>query len=145
MGQAVEIIRPFENPKDRDQLIALWRNVFDYYSSPHNDPTLSLDKKLAANDGLLFVAKADGRVVGSIMAGYDGHRGWLYSLAVLPEYRHRGIGTRLVHHAEANLQRLGCPKINLQVMPGNEQVEAFYRQLGYQTEPRISMGKKLVT
>lgn len=141
----MENFRQFKNPKDRDQLIALWRAVFDNYSSPHNNPELSLDKKLAANDGLLFVAECDGKVIGSIMAGYDGHRGWIYSLAVLPEYRHRGIGTKLVRHAEQQLERLGCPKINLQIMAGNEQVETFYRRLGYVTEPRVSMGKKLIT
>lgn len=140
----METIRSFNHPKDTEPLIALWRAVFDYYSSPHNHPRLSLDKKVAANDGLLFVAEADGKVVGSVMAGYDGHRGWIYSLAVLPDYRHRGIGTRLIRHAEHRLERLGCPKINLQIMTGNGQVEAFYRKLGYETEERISMGKKLV-
>jgi len=93
-----------------------------------------IDKKLALGDGLIFVAEAGGAVVGSVMAGYDGHRGWIYSLAVLPEYRRRGVGSRLMRHAEEQLKLLGCPKINLQIMQGNEAVEAFYRKLGYQTE-----------
>jgi ribosomal protein S18 acetylase RimI-like enzyme len=110
---------------------------------PHNAPKFSIDKKLAFGDRLFFVAEVGGKVVGSVMAGYDGHRGWIYSLAVLPEYRKRGLGSRLMRHAEEHLTVLGCPKINLQIMQGNEGVEAFYRKLGYQTEPRISMGKKI--
>lgn len=78
------------------------------------------------------------------MAGYDGHRGWIYSLAVLPQNRLQGIGSRLVRHAEQQLQRLGCAKINLQIFQGNAAVVEFYRKLGYQTEPRISMGKQLL-
>jgi len=94
-------------------------------------------------DGLFFVAEAGEKVVGTIMAGYDGHRGWIYSVAVLPEYRKRGLGSQLMRHAEERLKFLGCPKINLQIMQENEAVEAFYRNLGYETEQRISMGKKI--
>lgn len=137
-----EFIREFEEAKHRDETIALWRRVFNY-TSPHNEPEFVLDKKRAAGDGLLFVAEAEGRIVGIIMAGYDGHRGWLYALAVSPECRGRGIGSRLVRHAEAQLRKKGCPKINLQIMDGNEGVAAFYRKLGYEIEPRISMGKKI--
>lgn len=106
-------------------------------------PALRDRQEACLGDGLFFVAEAGGKLVGSIMAGYDGHRGWIYSLAVLPEYRGRGLGSRLMRHAEERLKLLGCPKINLQIMQGNEAVEAFYRTLGYQTEQRISMGKKI--
>jgi ribosomal protein S18 acetylase RimI-like enzyme len=138
-----EIIHQFDMSARGDQLAALWQRVFGY-SDPHNAPQFVIAKKLAAGDGLLFVAEADGKIVGSIMAGYDGHRGWLYSLAVLPDYRKLGIGSRLVQHAEKHLKEMGCPKINLQIMNGNEQVESFYRKLGYETERRISMGKKIL-
>ncbi|HWW01385.1 MAG TPA: GNAT family acetyltransferase [Candidatus Acidoferrum sp.] len=137
-----EIIRTFDVAADRDQLAELWRRVFGYESA-HNAPQLVIEKKLVVGDGLLFVAEADGKAVGSVMAGYDGHRGWIYSLAVLPEYRRRGLGSRLVRHAEERLRALGCPKINLQIIKGNEAVEAFYRKLGYEAEQRISMGKKI--
>ena len=137
-----EIIRKFSVAADRDQLAALWQRVFGYESA-HNAPEFVIDKKLVVGDGLLFVAEAEGKVVGSIMAGYDGHRGWIYALAVLPEYRRRGLGSRLVRHAEQQLRALGCPKINLQIMKGNESVESFYRKLGYEAEQRVSMGKKL--
>ncbi len=77
------------------------------------------------------------------MAGYDGHRGWLYAIAVHPEQQRNGIGAKLVLHAEAVLGKLGCRKINLQMRRENHQVSAFYRGLGYAAEDRISMGKLL--
>ena len=75
------------------------------------------------------------------MAGYDGHRGWLYTIAVLQSYRRTGVGTALLRDAEARLLALGCPKINLQVLSGNAPACAFYEQLGYAIEERVSMGK----
>ena len=138
-----ERIHQFEPQAHRTQVVELWERVFGY-GAAHNAPHLAIDKKLAVADGLFFVAEAGGKVVGSIMAGYDGHRGWIYSLAVLPDYRRRGLGSRLMRHAEERLKLLGCPKINLQIMQGNQKVEAFYRKLGYQIEQRISMGKKIL-
>jgi ribosomal protein S18 acetylase RimI-like enzyme len=137
-----EIIRPY-CPVHRVQLIALWQQVFGYPDA-HNQPGLAIDKKTAVADGLLFIAELDGKVVGSIMAGYDGHRGWIYSLAVLPEYRGAGIGSRLLQHAEGQLTALGAVKINLQIMNSNEKVAAFYRKHGYALEPRFAMGKKIL-
>ena len=75
------------------------------------------------------------------MAGYDGHRGWIYSLAVAPDLRGRGVGRALMAHAEAALAALGCPKINLQVVGANAEVVGFYRALGYSVEDRVSLGK----
>src|SRR5271166_4354679 len=92
-----EIIQQFDVRSHRDQLVELWQQVFGY-ASAHNAPQFVIEKKLAVGDGLLFVAVAEGKVVGSIMAGYDGHRGWIYSLAVLPGRRMRGLGSRLVRH-----------------------------------------------
>ena len=125
----------------RAEVIRLWENVFGYEAA-HNSPSLAIDRKLAIQDGLFFVATQEGRVTGSVLAGYDGHRGWLYSVAVHPDYRHKGLGTALVHHAEAALTERGCVKINLQIADGNEEVSAFYASLGYATEKRISMGKR---
>jgi ribosomal protein S18 acetylase RimI-like enzyme len=138
-----ESIHQFEPQAHRTQVVELWHRVFGH-AAAHNAPHFAIDKKLAVGDGLFFVAEAGRKVVGSIMAGYDGHRGWIYSLAVLPEHRRRGLGSRLMQHAEERLKLLGCPKINLQIIQGNEAVEAFYLKLGYQTEQRISMGKKIL-
>jgi ribosomal protein S18 acetylase RimI-like enzyme len=77
------------------------------------------------------------------MGGYDGHRGWIYSVAVLPQYQRRGIGTALIRHLESTLTALGCLKVNLQVRSTNAAVIAFYKRLGYTVEERVSMGKRL--
>jgi ribosomal protein S18 acetylase RimI-like enzyme len=126
----------------RSQVVALWKDVFGYETA-HNNPNLAIDKKLEIGDQLFFVAVADGTVVGTIMAGYDGHRGWLYSVAVAPSHRRQGIGSRLVSHAVSELTRKGCVKINLQIMEGNENVTAFYAALGFSVEKRVSMGKRI--
>lgn len=94
-------------------------------------------------DGLFFVATRGSAVIGTILAGYDGHRGWLYSVAVDPSHRMNGVGTALVRHAERALTERGCMKINLQVLADNEPVAGFYRSLGYGVEQRISMGKRI--
>ena len=135
------MITKYNNSIHREAVIDLWRKVFGY-DSPHNEPGLAIDKKLVVDDWI-FVALDGKKLVGSILAGYDGHRGWIYSLAVDPEYRKSGIGKALLEHAEKYLSEAGCVKINLQILEGNESVEAFYKKQGYQTEKRISMGKKL--
>jgi ribosomal protein S18 acetylase RimI-like enzyme len=135
-------IRRFQKRNDRAQVMAIWKTVFGY-SAPHNDPALAIDRKAAAKDGLLFVAARGKQVIGTVMAGYDGHRGWIYHLAVLPDYRTQGMGKVLMEHAESALKRLGCVKVNLQVLENNSGVVDFYRKLGYAVEPRISMGKIL--
>ncbi len=132
-------IHTYDDALHRDAVIALWRDVFDYPTA-HNRPDLALARKLAVDD-LLFVAINDGAVVGTTMAGYDGHRGWLYSVAVHPAWQKHGLGAALVRHAEAVLTALGCMKINLQITAGNDAVAGFYERLGYVVEPRISMGK----
>jgi len=126
----------------RSQVVALWKTVFGYEAA-HNDPGLSIDKKLEVDDELFFVAVAETKVVGTIMAGYDGHRGWLYSLAVATSHRRQGVGSSLVSHAERELTRKGCVKINLQILEGNESVTAFYAGLGYCVEKRVNMGKQI--
>lgn len=136
-------ITPYQDPVHRNAVIALWRTVFGYETA-HNDPALAIDKKRAANDGLLFVAQQGAGVLGTVMAGYDGHRGWLYAVAVAPTARRQGLGAALVRHAEVALAARGCMKINLQLLASNEATTAFYRSLGYQVEPRISMGRVLM-
>ena len=133
----------YNDSQHRDQTIQLWKQVFAY-DTAHNEPNLVLDKKLAFDDDLLFLANENGTVVGTIMAGYDGHRGWLYSVAVHPLHRKQGIGSVLVKHAENQLVKRGCMKINLQIMEGNESVAAFYETLGYCIEKRVSMGKRVI-
>lgn len=135
-------VEPLDYGEHRDQVVDLWTGVFGY-GDARNEPGLVIDKKLAAGDSLFFVALADDGVAGTVMAGYDGHRGWIYSLAVLPGSRRRGIGTRLLEHAERGLRELGCVKINLQILGPNEDAREFYLENGYRVEERISMGKEI--
>jgi ribosomal protein S18 acetylase RimI-like enzyme len=127
---------------DESAVVALWKDVFAY-SEPRNDPAAAIRQKLACQRELFFVAVLDGAVVGTVMGGYDGHRGWIYSLAVRPEVRGRGIGAALMRHVEGELARRGCPKVNLQVLASNAPTVAFYKKVGYAVEERISMGKLL--
>lgn len=125
---------------DRDQVISLWNVVFPG-ATGRNDPGDSIDRKVVADDGLFFVVVDDDKIIGTAMAGYDGHRGWLYSVAVAPDRRRSGIGSQLIRHAEQELLERGCPKINLQILPENAEVVSFYESLGFKIEERISMGK----
>ncbi|MDG2411988.1 MAG: GNAT family acetyltransferase [Halioglobus sp.] len=123
---------------DRRPLIDLWTQVFND-QQPHNSPARMIDAKLAADD-LIFLALLDKQVVGGCMAGYDGHRGWLYAVAVLPQQRRNGAGAALVKETIAALKSLGCIKINLQIRSHNRQVADFYQALGFNIEDRLSMG-----
>ena len=110
-----------------------WRDAFPEYrdtTRPQRDPRLSIANKLATQPELFFVAVDGVRVVGTVMAGSDGHRGWMYSLAVDTALRRNGVGTRLVRQVEAVLAERGCPKVNLQVLSAKAEVRSFYERLG---------------
>ena len=131
---------------DRDRVIALWRVVFPEYADatrPQRDPTANFARKLAMNDGLFWLAEQGGEVIGTAMAGYDGHRGWLYSVGVHPQWRGRGLGRALVQHAERALTALGCPKVNLQVLTAKADAQRFWANLGYREDFVASLGKRL--
>jgi ribosomal protein S18 acetylase RimI-like enzyme len=134
-------IRAFR-PGDRQQLVGLWSDVFPN-DPQRNAPHLMIDRKLHLEDNLLLVACIDSEIVGAVIAGYDGVRGWLYHLAVAPTQRRAGIGTQLVRTAEARLRALGRVKVNLQIRSSNSSVAAFYASIGYDEEPRVSMGRRL--
>ncbi|MET1012692.1 MAG: GNAT family acetyltransferase [Actinomycetota bacterium] len=104
-----------------------------------------MERKLRVDPGLFLVAvEEDFVAVGSVMAGYEGHRGWINYLAVDPSRRWQGLGTRLMDEAEGLLAERGCPKINLQIRSENADVIAFYGALGYRTEDVVSLGKRLI-
>ena len=134
-------VRPYRS-EDHDSVVSLWRTVFPE-DPPHNAPARVIAEKVAAGDGLLLVADEQGTIVGSVMAGYDGHRGWLYAVAVEPARRRLGIGRHLVEQAIRRLRALGCGKVNLQVRSGNDEAVGFYRRLGFEVEDRVSMGQRL--
>jgi ribosomal protein S18 acetylase RimI-like enzyme len=131
---------------DTEAVVALWRDVFPEYDDParpQRDPRASIARKLAFGDGLFWLLEIGGRVVGTAMAGYDGHRGWIYSIGVAPGERRRGLARKLLAHAEAELRARGCPKINLQVLAVNEEARQFWRAAGYLPDPVVSFGRRL--
>ncbi len=141
-------IRPFAEP-DRGALLELWR-MCGLNHAP-NDPNEDIDRKLAHDpEHLLVMVDRDhdngtgtGTIVGSIMVGYEGRRGWLNLLATHPDYQGRGIGSSLIEKAEALLAELGCPKVNLQIRTSNTEVIDYYKNLGYFVDDAISMAKRL--
>jgi len=110
---------------------------------PQNDPIEDIQKKLAFQPELFFIALLNGQLIGSVMVGYEGHRGWLNYLAVLPSFQKRGYGKKLVNKAIVELRKLGCLKLNLQVRKSNTPVIEFYKHLGFEEEERISLGMRL--
>jgi ribosomal protein S18 acetylase RimI-like enzyme len=134
------LVRAFKE-EDEARVIELW--TFGGLVRPWNDPKKDIERKLTVQRELFLVAELEGVIVGTVMAGYDGHRGWVNYLAVDIGQRRRGIGSALMRDAERRLKVLGCPKLNLQVRLENTAVQAFYAALGYAVDPVASMGKRL--
>jgi ribosomal protein S18 acetylase RimI-like enzyme len=134
-------IRPYVE-RDEAGVVRLWQTVFPD-NPPWNAPAEDIRRKLAVQRDLFLVGEYQGEVVATVLAGYDGHRGWMHLVAVDPRFRRRGFGQAMMSEAERRLAQLGCPKVNLQVRATNEAVVAFYRKLGYAVEERVSMGKRL--
>ncbi len=134
-------IRAFQ-ANDEAAVVALWRACD--LTRPWNDPHKDIARKLRAQPELFLVGQWQGQIIASAMFGYEGHRGWLNYLAVLPEHQRKGHAKALMAHGEALLLALGCPKINLQVRASNAQVLAFYQSLGYRDDEVVSMGKRLI-
>jgi len=129
-------IRKFTE-QDRPLLIALWESSFPD-DPPHNAPAPVIDAKLAVDD-LIFVVEREDEIVGACIAGYDGHRGWLYAVAVASVCRRQGVGSALIHFVMKELNLLGCKKVNLQLRADNTAVARFYHSLGFAVEERMSM------
>ena len=127
---------------DESLVIALWQTCG--LVVPQNDPVKDIRRKMSVHPELFLVAAEQQTIVGSIMAGYEGHRGWINYLAVAPSHRRRGLGRQLMAAAEKRLQALGCPKINLQVRKSNSEVIAFYHRIGYSEDAVVSFGKRLI-
>jgi len=126
------------------------RNVIDLWVrcelvKPWNNPLKDIERKLQVNPELFLVGERCGEIVATIMAGYDGHRGWLNYLAVSPDARKSGLGRKLMGHVEKLLVERGCPKINLQIRDKNCRAIEFYKAIGYEVDEVIGMGKRLVS
>ena len=133
-------IRPFKL-QDEDQVVALWQRCG--LLRPWNDPKRDISTKLQRQAELFLVGVLENDVVAVVMAGYEGHRGWINYLAVAPEHQRAGYGRAIMAHAELLLRQLGCPKVSLQIRRDNAEVVEFYSRLGYGQDDVISMGKRL--
>jgi len=136
----MHILRTFQTD-DTDSVIELWRRCD--LLRPWNDPHKDIFRKISIQPELFLVLENGDCILGCIMAGYDGHRGWLNYLAVDPDFRQKGYGRQLVQEAANRLHDLGCPKINIQVRKKNVSILSFYRKLGFVDDPVISLGKRL--
>lgn len=134
------MIRPFRE-EDTEAVVALWAACD--LARPWNDPRRDIARKLRVQREWFLVAETNGRIAGSVMAGYDGHRGWVNYLAVDPSQRRSGLGRELMAEAERLLAEAGCPKINLQVRGTNEAALGFYERLGYTRDDVVSFGRRL--
>ena len=134
-------IRPYQE-SDESAVIQLWSDCGLVVSrnSPHQD----IRRKLKVQPEMFLAGCINGQIVASVMAGYEGHRGWINYLAVHPNHQGSGIGKRIMEKAEMLLRELGCPKINLQVRSSNVNVIEFYRKIGYKDDDVVSLGKRLV-
>ncbi len=134
-------IRAYEAP-DEHAVVALWQECG--LTRPWNDPRRDIARKLTEQPELFLVGTHEGAVVSTAMVGFDGHRGWVYYLAVAPRYRGQSFGRMLMQEAERLLIERGCPKLNLQVRTSNAEAVEFYRKLGYTQDEVVSFGRRLI-
>ena len=137
MGSEVRIFQT----RDEGEVVQLW--VDCGLLVPWNDPVKDIQRKLKVQPEMFLVGCLAGRIISSVMAGYEGHRGWINYLAVHPDLRRSGYGRRMMEEAEKRLRSLGCPKINLQVRKQNTDVVAFYKRIGFEEDDVVSLGKRL--
>jgi ribosomal protein S18 acetylase RimI-like enzyme len=134
-------IAPLQTP-DIDAVVALWQAAG--LAHPWNDGRRDIELALSHPTNRIFAAHDEaGRLVGAIMAGFDGHRGWIYSLAVDDSQRGQGTGRQLVECAEDWLAGLGAPVVRLLVLGSNEKVAGFYEACGYERGDFIAFGKRM--
>jgi ribosomal protein S18 acetylase RimI-like enzyme len=135
-------IRPFHET-DTEAVVRLWEQCG--LTRPWNNPHKDIERKLTTQRELFLVGELEGVVIGSVMAGYDGHRGWVNYLAIAPEHQRKDYGRQLMEHVEHQLRERGCPKLNLQVRTSNERALGFYARLGYVQDQVVSLGKRLIS
>lgn len=134
-------IRAFR-PEDEPGVVRLWTECG--LTRAWNDPHKDVQRKLSVQPGLFLVGTVGGEIVASVMAGFDGHRGWVNYLAVAEAHRSHGLGRTLMQRVERDLRAMGCPKLNVQIRAGNAAVVAFYEKLGYALDQTVCLGKRLI-
>ncbi len=128
--------------QDQAAVIALWQACG--LTRAWNDPAQDIARKLTVQPELFLVGASNEEVIASVMAGYEGHRGWVNYLAVSPTYQRQSYARQLMREVERLLRERGCPKINLQIRSGNAAVIAFYQHIGYAQDDVVSMGRRLI-
>ena len=113
----------------RDQILSLWQKC--KLIKTWNDPNKDIDRKLKVKDDLFLVIEYNNLIIGSAMAGYDGHRGYVYYLAIDPIHQNKGLGKLLMDNIEKKLKEIGCPKINIFIRSANINVKNFYKSIFY--------------
>ena len=139
----LELVRgKYDRKEDEGDVIDLW--IKCNLVIPANNPEKDIERKLGVNPELFLVGFFKETLVATCMAGYEGHRGWINYLAVVPEYRRQGVATQMMNAAEKGLRSVGCPKINLQVRTSNNAVIQFYESIGFSNDDVVGLGKRLV-
>ena len=126
---------------DVADVIVLWQRCG--LTRPWNDPASDIARARKGENAAMLVGRDDSGIVASVLVGHDGHRGWVYYVAVDPDCRHNGYGRIIMDAAEHWLRRRGIEKLQLMVRPDNSQVQAFYRSIGYLEQERIIYAKWL--
>jgi ribosomal protein S18 acetylase RimI-like enzyme len=128
-------------PADAEAVIALWRACG--LTRPWNDPVADFGRALGTQTAAVLMVRQGTGIAASVMVGFDGHRGWVYYLAVAPERRREGLGGKLMAAAEAWLRARGCPKLQLMVRDDNAEALGFYEALGLARQPVVTLGRVL--
>ena len=126
---------------DYEQVRALWVAVG--FEMRPGDDYKGISVKLSKDSELFLVAEEQGRIVGTVMGAWDGRRGWIYHLGVLPGNRRAGVATALVHELESRMRRLGVPKVNALIYPSNKVSSRFFCSMGYAVTEMKEAGKVL--
>ena len=134
-------IRPYSET-DLNSIVSLWEIC--ELSRPWNDPIKDIERKLTVQRDLFLILEKDGEILGSVMGGYDGHRGSVNYLGIHPDHKNEGLGKLLMNRIEEELIKMGCPKINLMVRNSNLDVHEFYRVIGYEEQEVVVFGKRLI-
>jgi ribosomal protein S18 acetylase RimI-like enzyme len=129
------------NLADEAAVIRIWERCG--LTRAWNDPKKDIRRKRALQLELFLVGALNGEIIATVMAGYDGHSGWLSYLGVDPAYQKRGFGREIVAAAELRLRALGRPKINLQVQSANTAAMEIYQSIGFAPDEVLSFGKRL--
>lgn len=125
---------------ERETVVALWQTAG--LTRPWNDPVADFDLGLASQTSIILLARDGPAIVGTVMVGFDGHRGWVYYLATDPDRARQGIGRLLMAAAEVWLKTRNCPKIQLMVRGDNLAARDFYAAIGYEQQDVITIGKR---